>query len=322
MLAMVHTKPLTKVNIHALLITVMFFLVCFAELRLEAQQQPGSSVAGTLAHGRDLAAAGKLRDAEEAARNYLGDHPQEADAHYLLAYVLFREGEPAPSLAEYTRAAGLQPPSTKQLYYVALDYVLAKDYTDADKWMTRVTERAPADSEAWYSLGRIKYSENRFQESIESFEKALSLAPHLVKAANNLGLAYEGLNQVDNAVKAYRTAIAWQADSASPSEQPLTNLGIVLVDRNELSEALPLLQQAVRIAPNDARIRAALGRLYQRQGELAAAQSELERAVALAPDAAAYHFLLGQVYRRSGQAEEAKHQFAKASALDAAHAPE
>lgn len=283
-------------------------------------QQPLNSAAGTLDRARALADAGKLREAEEAAHNYLGNHAEEANAHYLLAYILLREGEPVPSLAEYTRAAQLRPPDAKQLYYVALDYVLAKDYTDADKWMTEATLGSPADSEAWYSLGRIKYSENRFEESVRCFQKALSLSPRLAKAENNLGLAYEGLNQVDEAVKAYRTAIAWQADAANPSEQPLVNLGLVLVDRNDLSEALPLLQQAVKIAPADARIRAALGRLYQRQGDLAAAQAELQRAVALAPGTASYHFLLGQMYRRSGHPEEAKSEFAKASALQRAHA--
>ncbi len=323
MLASLQREPFTSFNRNALPVTlVLLFCVCFGDPGLKAQQPPVEPSGVTLARGRALADAGKLREAEEAASSYLGDHADEPAAHYLLAYILFREGKPVPSLAEYTRAAKLQPPDAKQLYYVALDYVLAKDYTDADKWMTQATEQAPADSEAWYSLGRIKYNENRFAESIHCFEQALLLAPHLVKAANNLGLAYEGLNQVDDAVKAYRMAIAWQADSASPSEQPLVNLGIVLVDRNELSEALPLLEEAVKIAPADARIRVALGRLYQRQGDLAAAQAELQRAVALAPSAAAYHFLLGQVYQKSGLKEQAKSEFAKASALDAAHAPD
>ena len=292
------------------------------EVAAKALQEAHTAASRTLASAGQLADAGKLREAEEAARGYLVEHADEAEAHYLLAYILFREDQPTPSLAEYTRAASLLPPSAKQLFYVALDYVLAQDYPDADKWMTQATERAPSDSEAWYSLGRIKYTENRFQESIACYEKALALSPHLVKAENNLGLAYEGLNQVDEAIKAYRTAIAWQAESPSPSEQPLVNLGIVLVDRNDLSEARPMLQQAVKIAPADARIRAALGRLYQKQGDLAAAQAELERAVALAPGTAAYHFLLGQVYRRSGLTEQAKSEFAKASALDAAHRPE
>ena len=257
---------------HALMFGLAVCSACWSESVLQAQQRSLTGVPDALARARALADEGKLHEAEDAARSYLGEHVDEANARYLLAYILFREGQPVPSLAEYTRAARAQPPKAQQLFYVALDYVLAKDYADADKWMTMVTERTPGDSEAWYSLGRIKYTENRFQESIHCFEKALALTPRLVKAENNLGLAYEGLNQVDEAITAYRTAIAWQAESASPSEQPLINLGTVLIDRNELSEALPLLQQAEKIAPTDPKIRAALGRLYRRQGELAAAQ--------------------------------------------------
>jgi tetratricopeptide (TPR) repeat protein len=233
----------------------------------------------------------------------------------MLAYILFRQNSPVPSLSEYTRAARLRVPTAQQLSTVALDYVLAGDYADADKWMTKVTVMTPTDSEAWYSLGRIKYTENRFQEAIDCFTRSLVLSPHSVKAENNLGLAEEGLNQVDAAVTAYQTAITWQADVPSPSEQPLVNLGLVLIDRNELEEALPLLRQAEKIAPEDARIRAALGRLYQKQGQLPQAQAELERAVALAPKTAAYHFLLGQVYHRAGMGEQAKSEFSQAAAI-------
>lgn len=290
-------------------------VLIFAALSLPAQQDLPAVAPGGLARAQKLVDQGKLRDAEDVVRSYLREHTDSVDARYMLAYILFRQNSPVPSLSEYTRAARLRVPTAQQLSTVALDYVLAGDYADADKWMTKVTVMTPTDSEAWYSLGRIKYTENRFQEAIDCFTRSLVLSPHSVKAENNLGLAEEGLNQVDAAVTAYQTAITWQADVPSPSEQPLVNLGLVLIDRNELEEALPLLRQAEKIAPEDARIRAALGRLYQKQGQLPQAQAELERAVALAPKTAAYHFLLGQVYHRAGMGEQAKSEFSQAAAI-------
>ncbi len=273
----------------------------------------------SLASAQALVDANNLPAAEAAARDYLGGHAASVDGRYLLAFILFRENKPAASLAEYNRAAALQPPSAQQLKIVAFDYVLANDFADADKWMTTASAWAPGDSDAWYSLGRIKYSENRFAEAIDCFTKALALSPKLVKAENNMGLAYEGLNRIDEAVAAYRQAIAWQAGSAVQSEQPLLNLGTVLTDRNQAAEAQPLLEQAVLLAPEDPKIRVALGRLYQRQGQLGDAQRELEHAVALSPKTAAYHFQLGQVYRQSGLIDKAKTEFAQAAALDGTH---
>lgn len=73
-------------------------------------------------------------------------------------------------------------------------------------------------------------------------------------------------------------------------------------------EAIELLRQAVRQAPDRARIRASLGFTLAQAGDLVAAETELERAVRLddkAPDA---HFYLGAVRvsagkRRSGRSE-------------------
>jgi cytochrome c-type biogenesis protein CcmH/NrfG len=43
-------------------------------------------------------------------------------------------------------------------------------YPDADKWLTKMLEWAPNDSEGWYYLGRTKYNENRFAEAIRAFQ--------------------------------------------------------------------------------------------------------------------------------------------------------
>lgn len=58
-----------------------------------------------LAQAQSLIDQGKLNDAEAGIRQYLETHPDSADAHYLLGYVLFRAGNPKASLAEYVLAA-------------------------------------------------------------------------------------------------------------------------------------------------------------------------------------------------------------------------
>ena len=255
-------------------------------------------------------------DAEPRLRQYLIDNPHETQARYLLAATLFHQNKPTESLGEYTRAAAEKPPSAADLRFVALDYVLLNDYTDADKWITQSAREDPSDSETWYALGRIKYTENRFSEATASFGKALQLVPHSVKAENNLGLAYEGLNQPDRAIESYRQAIAWDAATAHPSEQPRLNLGILLTDRNQLDEALPLLQQAEALAPTDGKIHGALGKLYARRGDLPLAQHHLELAVAADAKNSGLHFQLGQVYRKQGMSERAAIELARAATLE------
>jgi tetratricopeptide (TPR) repeat protein len=259
-----------------------------------------------LAEARSLLDAGKPGDAERVVRAYLAEHKNSADGHYLLGYVLFKEQRAKDSLAEYTEAARYRTPRPADLEVVASDYVLLKDYPDADKWYTKAVEWNPEDALGWYYLGRTKYNENRFDEAVAAFERCLKLQPKDVKAEDNLGLAYEGLNRTEEAMAAYRQAIEWQASETQKNAGPYLDLGSLLVETGKATEGLPHLRQALAISPGDFRVHRQLGKAYTRLNDLEKARAELEKAIELAPDNAPIHSMLAQVYRRLGLTEKAK----------------
>ena len=279
-------------------------------------QTPENSLR-VVADARALMATGDIKGAENLLRTYLVRDPRSGQAHYLLAYSLLRQNKPKDALEEYTRAASLETPNAEQLREVGQAYVLLDDTADAGKWFLRSIEMNSSDPESWYNLGRLRYTEQRFSDAVDSFKHALTLASGSVKVENNLGLAYEGLNRTDDAVIAYRRAIALQ-DAGPPeraSEQPLLNLAIVLVHQAKLAEAQPLLLQAVHIAPQDPRIHEQLGQLYMQQGNYVEAEKYLETATHLDPEKSNLHFLLGQAYRHLGRQQEAKQEFDAAARL-------
>jgi Flp pilus assembly protein TadD len=290
-----------------------------------AAQQPTLSEVGpatpqepdTLRAAQQLIDTDHFHEAEGALRSYLALNDLSGQAHEMLAYTLLRQNEPKESLAEYTRAAALERPSATMLERVGQDYVLVGDWPDADKWTLRAVQTDPADADAWYSLGRIRYSEQRFNDALSCFQKVLTLSPKSVKAQNNLGLTYEALNNTDAAADAYRKAIEWQdaAPAAQKSEQPLLNLAIVLLHRGDLAGAQPLLEEAVKLAPKDARIHEQLGHLYLQKADYGGARQEFQRACELDPKNSSLHFLLGQAYRHLGQTKEADAEFATSARL-------
>ena len=290
-----------------------FLLITNGTLRAQALKL--NHEAEGLTEARTYIDHGEYANADKELRSYIAEHPSDVDAQYLLAFALFRENKPADSLNEYTAAARHRPPQAPDLKTVALDYVLLNDYADAEHWIRSALSMDPNDPEAWYEAGRIEYTLNYFRPALSAFERSLQLDPASVKAENNLGLALEGLNRTDDAIGAYRKALAMQAASPHPSEQPFLNLATVLINLNELDEALPLLKQAAEIAPNDWKILAQLGRLYAQQGNLDAARETLERAVAIEPGKASLHFQLGQVYKKAGELEKAQAEFATTQKL-------
>jgi tetratricopeptide (TPR) repeat protein len=230
-----------------------------------------------------------------------------------------REDKPADSLKEYTEAAALRTPRAAELRSVALDYVLLKDLPEADRWMSRSLAMDSNDAETWYAMGRLRYTEGRYGDALACFQKTLALNPQSVKGEDNMGLAYEALNRNDEAVRAYRAAIAMQKDDPAPSEQPLLNLAILLQHRNQVQEAQQLLEQAAKIAPREPRIHENLGQVYLHTDRAADAVKEFATAVQLAPQNPRFHYLLGQAYRRNGDAARATQEFARSAALNGTH---
>ena len=281
----------------------------------------GQGTSAPLADIRQMIDRGNLSQAESTLRTLLVAQPSDADAHFLLGYVLFREQKGRESLAEFTAGAKYRRPVADELKIVASDYVLLGDFADADKWFSEVVAEAPNDSDANYLLGRTKFNEDEFAAAIASFERALALHPKYVEAENNVGLAWKELNQPDKARTAFQNAIEWQGDAPADA-QPFLNLGTLLADQNQPDAALPYLIRAAALAPENPTIHEELSHIYAQQQNLSKAQGELERAIALAPNIASLHFKLGQIYRKEGLKDRARDEFAICEKLSGSRSSE
>jgi tetratricopeptide (TPR) repeat protein len=270
-----------------------------------------------LAEARALTESGKLAEAEQTVRRYVGTHANSAEAHFLLGYILFKQQRAEASLAEYTEGAKYRVPGALDLAAVAGDYVLLNDYSDADKWFTKSVEWDPNNLQTLYYLGRTKYNENRFEEAVAAFQQCLKMDPKNVKAEDNLGLSYQGLGKMDDAIAAYRTAISWESESATRDSGPYIDLGSLLLDSGRPAEAVPYLLKAVQMAPQDVRCHREIGKAYLHLNQLEKAQFELERSVELSPSNAPTHFVLAQVYRKRGMRDKAEAETKRYTELSA-----
>ena len=300
------------------------------------ESKPPSAKADGLDEARALVNAGQFTEAENTLKQFLSTQPYSADAHFLLGLVLFRdiqakasqegridrrveEQNANASLVEYTAGAKFRAPSAFDLKIVALDYVLLRDYVNADKWLSKSVELDPNDAEAWYYLGRTKYNEGRFLEAVRVFQECLARDTKNVKAEDNLGLSYAALDRSEEAIAAYQKAIAWQSESPVKDSGPFIDLGTLLLEENRPGEAVRYFSQGVTISPNESRAHAGLGKVYSKVNELRKAQDELETAVSLAPENGPLHYVLGQVYRKNGLIGKAKAEFDRAAELNGSH---
>ncbi len=253
--------------------------------------------------------------ADNALRRYVTLHPDSEDALYLLGFILHRENKPGESLEVYTKAAARKPPTADDLKIVALDYVLLNDYADAIKWLEKAVQLDATNKDAWYYLGRAYYTRGLLEPARKAFETVLTLDSRDAKAENNLGLILESQAKLDDALAAYRQAIAWQAKNPHESEQPYVNLGSLLIQEDRAEEAIPSLEKAVALAPADATCHLKLGTAYLRLARLAEARQELEKAAQLEPENASIHYQLGRFYKQVHEIDRAKAEFERTAEL-------
>lgn len=282
--------------------------------RYRALSGTHSAPADPLSEARSLVESGKFDAAGQIVDRYLQVHKNSADAHYLRGYIYFKQQRPKRSLAEYTEGARYRTPSAVNLEAVGADYVLLRDFVDADKWFSVAAKWDPGDFEILYYLGRTKYNENRFAEAISAFTRCLELRPQSVKAEDNLGLAYEGLGRMKDAKTAFETAILWE--SADPKDSgPYIDLGGLFVDSDQASEAVTYLLQALKISPRSLRAHRELGKAYMHAGDFSKARMELETSAGLAPNNAPIHFMLAQAYEKLGLKDKARQEIERYKAL-------
>jgi len=335
-------------------VAFLFFLFPMTSLRAATTSQSSDQPDALLSEAKTLYWQSKFAEADRAVRQYLETNPNSADGHFLLAHILFREiqaeavldrrlalqeqggmasamATPGPglpkdreekakaSLEEFTAGAKYRNPSAADLKIVAFDYIVLGDYPDADKWLTKMLEWAPNDSDGWYNLGRTKYNENRFAEAISAFQQCLKLDPKNVKAEDNLGLSFAGMGRNAEAGAAYQRAIDWQEQSLAKNPRPYIDLGSLLIDENRPSDAVPILLRAIEIDARDSKTHELLGKAYTRLEEFPKAQVELEKAVELSPQTPNLHCMLAPVYRKQELAQKAKAEYDRCTALTGSH---
>jgi len=333
-----------------MLLGILCSLFALSSTRAGSPAQSSEQTDALLTDAKNLFRQSKFAEADRAVRQYLESHPNSADGHFLLGHILFREiqaeaildrqlalqvqggmggrmGTPEPtlpkdheerakaSLEEFTAGAKYRNPSAADLKVVAFDYIVLGDYPDADRWLTKMLEWTPNDSDGWYNLGRTKYNENRFAEAISAFQQCLKLDPKNVKAKDNLGLSFAGMGRNEEATAAYQQAIAWQEQSLAKNPRPYIDLGSLLIDENQPKDAVSLLLQAVGIDPRDSKTHELLGKAYTRLEEFPKAQAELEKAVELSPQTPNLHCMLAPVYRKQGLADRARAEYERCATL-------
>jgi tetratricopeptide (TPR) repeat protein len=157
------------------------------------------------------------------------------------------------------------------------------------------------------ALGR-----NDFATAADVLKRVVEAQPALTAAWFNLGYAYTGLLQHEEAVAAYGKALALDPNLF----EARLNLGILLVQMNNPQGALEHLEKAATLKPDHPRAQLYYARALALTGQTERAEKQYQTVLRLDPKLAIAHYDLAQIYLQQKRYQEALGSFQKGSELD------
>jgi len=118
---------------------------------------------------------------EEAKKHFnkaISINPGSAPAHAHLARLYIYTGNVAKGLEEASICSRLDPVSYVNDKHIAKLFIMARQFENAVLKLKECLELAPNDFEALVLMGFAQCELKQFEESIESFNQALSIQPH------------------------------------------------------------------------------------------------------------------------------------------------
>lgn len=186
--------------------------------------------------------------------------PNSAKIHYYYANSLLQKYMAAPNLNNPTQVAILQ---------------------EAEKEFLRSYEINPNFHHASYNLGLIYVQFQDGQKALKWLTKTLEIQPRHILSHQLLGQVYgRFLQQPDKAIYHLKEAIEKGGARTAENYQ---SLGIVYATKNDLVNAELNFLEAIKLAPNNGKIRVNLGVLYMNNNQTAKAKAAFDAAKQVEP---------------------------------------
>jgi superkiller protein 3 len=228
--------------------------------------------------------------------------------------LLHEESERWPQAAEHYRIArALRPDMREVAHRLGIALGPLGEHAAEERLFLDLTRSDP-DNAHWHDhVGLALMGQERHDEAVASFRRAIELAPKYAPAHSNLGTALENLDRIEEAIASHRRALELEPKLVKAH----LGLGNALIEGGQHDEGIESYRRAIEIAPGYADAHNNLGAAFLDLGRLDEAVESCRRAVELAPKDAIAHLNLGVTLVGQNKPADAVPSFRNAIALDA-----
>jgi len=175
------------------------------------------------------------------------------------------KGHVLESIQQLKQIVRSDPNNGSAWFYLSALYTEMKEYAFAERYLQRAIQVGPKQGEHYFQLGIIRYRQSQWRPALELFEQALAIGSRRNEAS------------------------VWRS------------IGDVQLELFDREAALHAYTEALRIQPDDARTRLALGRFYLQRGEVGPAIDHLHASLEIDPSLRAAYPVLGRAHLQAGE---------------------
>lgn len=233
------------------------------------------------------------------------DEPEDADGYHRRAAASLARADYARAIADFTRAAELEPRGAVHLRLRAEAHLASGDPAAARRDLDAALALAGQDMEARLMRGELRLSAGDAAGAAEDFAQAAAVPGAGPGVRGRIAQAWLAAGRTDEAVAQYDALLAAQPQAPMRAAALAARCQARALGRNDLAAALADCEAALKIAARDPTALAARGLVHFQAGRVEAAQSDFAAALRRAPRHP--HALYGRslVLRRQGRAAEA-----------------
>ncbi len=272
------------------------------------------NLAASFNYGYTLETLGQFEKAIAPLQKVVAARAEDAQARFLLGVCYLGVGRLEDGVAELEKSLVTEPANIHALFQLAVAYHKLHQEAKADERLRRMAELSPDSAETFLYIARGRRMARTYEEAEKDIAHSLQLDPKNAEAHFERGVIEKGLHHFEEAEASFLEALR-----LSP-EIPKYNLALAelyLTARHDPLAAIPYLQLAVQLNPDDAEANLELGNAYLKKNDAASAEKALERSIELDAGRSRAHYLLGMLLQRQGKKDEAAREFVAAEKLAA-----
>ena len=203
--------------------------------------------------------------------------PDNTDAMVSLGAIFRRLKRYDDSVEILHKAQDISAESPNINYNLGFTYKERGDYDDAIDAFETVISRNPDDVLAHNHLGSIYSAKKEFEKAISAFKRGLQVDQNHPILNYNLAHVYEKMRNYPEAVRSYEIALKTRPGWLDA----IRDFSELLIKCQETKQAQELVEQSIKLHPDDVDLLCILGRIYLNQFDYDNATKTFKRAETL-----------------------------------------